>query len=110
MTLEDQSPENNIDAGIDLTVPKEAEIVAGVILNRASKRCFSPRKIDSEILTSIVDKARWSPSAHNSQPWRIIITSPMALKDSLYRGNEWALKASHIVAIVSRPEDDAIVN
>ncbi len=45
------------------------------IQNRMSIRAFKKEPVPKELLTEILDIARWSPSYKNSQPWEIIVVS-----------------------------------
>ena len=45
------------------------------IKTRQSIRKFKPEPVPEEILMSLIDTARWSPSYKNTQPWEIIILS-----------------------------------
>jgi len=55
----------------------------GVIKGRRSIRVYLPRMIPEEIISRIVDAARWAPSAHNAQPWRFIIITDFNVKRRL---------------------------
>ena len=41
--------------------------------DRWSPRAFSNRPVPPESLRSVLEAARWAPSAYNSQPWRFIV-------------------------------------
>ena len=43
------------------------------ILNRRSIRSFLTKPVPREIVTRIVDNARWAPSWGNTQPWEIVV-------------------------------------
>lgn len=43
------------------------------ILSRRSIRSFLPKPVSREIITRIIDSARWSPSWGNTQPWEIVV-------------------------------------
>lgn len=45
------------------------------IRTRMSIRKFKPDPVPKEILFSIIDAAKWSPSYKNSQPWEVAIIS-----------------------------------
>jgi nitroreductase len=45
------------------------------IKNRMSIRGFKREPVAKELLTEIIDIARWSPSYKNSQPWEIVVLS-----------------------------------
>ena len=42
---------------------------------RMSIRAFKPEPVPRELLTEIIDTAKWSPSYKNSQPWEVLILS-----------------------------------
>jgi coenzyme F420-0:L-glutamate ligase/coenzyme F420-1:gamma-L-glutamate ligase len=54
-----------------------------IVKSRRSIRKFKPRKIPRETLRSLIDLARWSPSAHNTQPWRLIVVDDTKMKARL---------------------------
>ncbi len=54
-----------------------------IVRSRRSIRKFKTRKIPREVLRSLLDLARWSPSAHNTQPWRLIVVDDTKMKDRL---------------------------
>ena len=45
------------------------------IKERMSIRAFTGKPVSREILSEIIDTAKWSPSYKNSQPWEVIILS-----------------------------------
>jgi nitroreductase len=45
------------------------------IRTRMSIRKFKPEQVPADLLTSVVDAAKWSPSYKNSQPWEVVIVS-----------------------------------
>ncbi len=45
------------------------------ITTRRSIRAFTDKPVPAELLTEIIDTARWSPSYKNSQPWEVIVVS-----------------------------------
>ena len=47
--------------------------VTKAVLNRRAIRAFSDRAVPVEVLTRVMDKARWSPSGCNFQPWEATI-------------------------------------
>ncbi len=62
-----------------------------LIKTRRSIRKFKPTKVSREVISAILDLARWAPSAHNAQPWRIIIIDDDAVKERLatLMGKAW---------------------
>lgn len=60
-------------AVVDRTAPVEHPVL-DVLANRWSPRAFDPETpIDEDKLARALEAARWSPSASNSQPWRLIV-------------------------------------
>ncbi len=47
--------------------------VTEAIKNRISTRAFLDKLVSKEIITEILDTARWSPSGTNTQPWKVAI-------------------------------------
>ncbi|XOF33385.1 MAG: nitroreductase [Candidatus Electrothrix sp. YB6] len=45
------------------------------ITNRRSIRAFQDTPVPEELLTKIIETARWSPSYKNSQPWQVMVVS-----------------------------------
>jgi len=52
------------------------------IKTRMSIRKFIPGPVPEDIIMSIIDTAKWSPSYKNSQPWEVVVLSG-AKKDEL---------------------------
>lgn len=47
------------------------------LADRRSIRRFKPGRIEEELLRTVIEAARWAPSAHNRQPWRfVVVTDP----------------------------------
>jgi F420 biosynthesis protein FbiB-like protein len=58
-------------------MPQIAEEFLNFLAGRRSTRRYEPRTIEKNLLELIVEAALWAPSAHNRQPWRlIVITNP----------------------------------
>lgn len=57
---------------------------AGDFLNflaeRRSTRWYQPRQVDESLLRTVVEAARWAPSAHNRQPWRVVVLADPEVK------------------------------
>ncbi|MEM3769660.1 MAG: nitroreductase family protein [Candidatus Bathyarchaeia archaeon] len=54
-----------------------------LIKTRRSIRKFKPAKVPSEVISAILDLAKWAPSAHNAQPWRILVIDDDTVKVKL---------------------------
>lgn len=76
-----------------------------VIARRWSPRAFNPNKLLSkEFILSLLEAARWAPSAYNEQPWRFILATPDNLQefadmvDCLVEPNRvWARNSSLLI-------------
>ncbi len=79
-----------------------------LFLDRWSPRAFTGEAISDETLLTILDAARWAPSAGNGQPWRFIYARRgteawPALLQLLDEGNQrWAQNAGALIILVSR--------
>jgi coenzyme F420-0:L-glutamate ligase/coenzyme F420-1:gamma-L-glutamate ligase len=62
-----------------------------VVRSRRSIRKFKPEKISREVICSLLGLARWSPSAHNTQPWRLVVVDDAEVKANLAKemGEIW---------------------
>lgn len=85
-----------------------AVAVHPLLAERWSPRSFDARHtITDEQLVSLLEAARWAPSAHNSQPWRFLVgrrgdTTYQRLFSTLLPGNRlWAGNSSLLVAAVT---------
>ena len=71
--------------------------VKEAIDKRRAYRSLDPIKITPEIIDSMAESAKLSPSCFNNQPWRFIfVTDTDALENmhsALSKGNEWAKTA-----------------
>ena len=81
-----------------------------LIQKRESRRIIDPlRTVESEIIQSLLEAARWAPSCSNNQPWRFVVSQSDSLKrvkECLSRGNNWASNAPLIFTVASKPDLD----
>ena len=55
--------------------------VTDAIRNRKSTRAFLDKPVSEELISDILECARWAPSGVNSQPWHVaIVTGETKLK------------------------------
>ncbi|AHB09924.1 nitroreductase family protein [Zymomonas mobilis] len=79
-----------------------------VFLKRWSPLSFSSEEISKDQLYSLLEAARWTPSAYNSQPWRFVYAMRdtaiwSGFIDLLMEGNRgWAKQAAAIIFIISK--------
>lgn len=87
---------------------KADHTVEPVFLERWSPRAFTGAPIPEAEIKSILEAARWAPSAYNSQPWRFLYARRDTPHWEKFLGllNEfnrsWAKNASAIVYVVSK--------
>ncbi len=53
------------------------------LLTRRSVRHYLPREVEREKIETALRAAHWAPSGKNNQPWRFIVTTDEAIRDSL---------------------------
>ena len=81
--------------------------IAPIFLDRWSPRAFSPEPIPPRDLFTMLEAARWAPSAYNVQPWRFLYSirgdahwqQYLSLLDTFNAG--WARHASALVFVLS---------
>lgn len=88
-----------------------------LLAERWSPRAFSvDHRLADEQVTSLLEAARWAPSASNTQPWRFCVTlrgssQHAAVLDALASGNRaWAHAASALIVVAAEtvgPDGDA---
>lgn len=99
----------------DLT-SRRADTTAPLIdalVDRWSPRAYDPEaEISPEAIGTVLEAARWAPSANNSQPWRFIVARRgteafTTLHDTLLGFNQaWADSAAVLIANVAETSDD----
>ena len=51
------------------------------IKSRKSIRAFKPDQVPREVLTELLDVARWAPSGTNTQPWEFFVLTEKVLDE-----------------------------
>ena len=84
-----------------------------IIAERWSPRAFSQSDVDPAIVRSVLEAARWAPSAANRQPWNFIVASArdadahQKLLDVLFDMNaRWARHAPILMLVVASQYSD----
>ena len=81
-----------------------------VMNRRRAYRSLEPVQITEEIVQALGESARLAPSCFNNQPWRyVFVYADDRLKEmfgALNRINQWAERASLIIAVFSEPDLD----
>jgi nitroreductase len=87
--------------------------VKEAIEKRRAYRSLQPVEITLEILDELAKAARLAPSCFNNQPWRyVFVHDPLVLSqmhEALSKGNEWAQRASMIIVVTAKKEDDCVI-
>ena len=98
----------------DLT-SRKADTTAPLIhplVERWSPRAYDPTaEISTEVLRTILEAARWAPSANNTQPWRFIVARRgtdafTTVHDALVGFNQaWADSAAVLIVNIAETAD-----
>lgn len=87
--------------------------VQQAIETRRAYRAFEPVEITEDLLQDLAIHAGLAPSCFNNQPWRyVFVYEPAQLKRmhaALSQGNEWAQRASLIIAVLSKKDLDCVI-
>ncbi|MFX0033303.1 MAG: nitroreductase family protein [Candidatus Hodarchaeota archaeon] len=87
--------------------------VTEAIKKRRSYRSLDSVEISDEMLIDFAKVVQMAPSCMNKQPWNLIfVRDKNKLKElfmTLTPGNKWVEKASLIIAIFSKKEDDCLI-
>jgi len=83
-----------------------------IFIERWSPRAFHPEPMAPEALLTVLEAARWAPSAYNEQPWRFLYALRgdahwpqfVSLLDSF--NQSWAGSASALVFVLSDAGSD----
>lgn len=74
-------------------IAKAEHEILNLIAQRWSPRSFLDKNVEREKLMSVLEAARWTPSAYNEQPWRFIVgdklKSPEQYQKIFDCLNEW---------------------
>ncbi|MBN2603668.1 MAG: nitroreductase family protein [Candidatus Thermoplasmatota archaeon] len=84
-----------------------------VINKRRAFRSIDKTLISEELINDLAECARLSASCFNNQPWRYVFVYDSKvigkMHNALSSGNEWAKRASMIVVVCSKKEDDCLI-
>lgn len=79
-----------------------------LFFERWSARAFTGEEIPQDVLETLIEAARWAPSAYNGQPWRFLYARrsspnfPTFLDLLNERNRQWAHAAGALLVIVSK--------
>ena len=91
---------------------KPGQDINEMFSNRWSPRAMSGEEIDEKTLLTLLEAARWAPSANNNQPWRFIYARRNTnhwdtFFNLLAEGNQvWAKNAAVLIVIISKTTFD----
>jgi len=87
--------------------------VKEAIIKRRAYRSLLPIKITNDLINDLAECAQITASCFNNQPWRYIFVYDkdvlLKMHEVLSSGNQWAKKASMIIVVLGRKEDDCII-
>lgn len=87
--------------------------VKDAIESRRAFRSLKETKITEELVKDLAYNAGLAPSCFNKQPWRFVFVYSRGklneLRGALSQNNEWAYRASLIIAVFSEKKNDCIV-
>jgi len=87
--------------------------VIEAIKKRRAYRSLDPIEVNDELIRDFAEIVKISPSCANKQPWNIIFITEKEQLNRLFTvlstGNKWVKKASMIIAVFSKPENDCII-
>ena len=77
------------------------------IKRRRSIREFTDEPVSREILTEILDAARWAPTTSNQQRWRFIVVTDPTVKEMVKKVSPgiFAMPAAFIVICIEKATD-----
>ena len=61
----------------------EAAAFQSLIRSRRSIRRYQPQPVRADVLQRVLEAATWAPSAHNRQPWRLLVLTEPAQREAL---------------------------
>jgi len=80
---------------------------------RRAYRSLDPTPVTDELIRDLAESASLAPSCFNYQPWRFVFVRDSEIlaemHGALSKTNRWIERASMIVAVFSREEDDCRV-
>ncbi|TET00351.1 MAG: nitroreductase [Promethearchaeota archaeon] len=83
------------------------------IEKRRAYRSLVPVEITRDLVNDLAEMAKISPSCGNKQPWRFVFAYDRQVLKQLFttlsEGNKWVEKASMIVGVFSKPENDCMI-
>ena len=78
-----------------------------LITFRGSIRGYKPDPVEDKKLLAVLEAARMAPTAHNNQPFRLIVIHTEGRKEELGRiyGRPWFTQAHIVIRIIGSPSE-----
>ncbi len=72
-----------------------------LVMQRHSVRAYKPDPVPAEKLQAILETVRMAPSAHNSQPFRLLVIHTAGREEELKRiyGRDWFVQPPLVIAV-----------
>jgi nitroreductase len=87
--------------------------VKEAIEKRRAFRSLKPVKITKKLVYDLASAAQLAASCFNNQPWRYIFVYEKEILKKMHsvlsEGNKWAYKASLIIVVLGKQEDDCVI-
>ena len=87
--------------------------VSDMVHNRRAYRSLKEIEISLEVVTDLATHAGLAPSCFNNQPWQYVFVYEKETLNKMHcvlsSGNEWAKKASMIITVLGKKEDDCVI-
>jgi nitroreductase len=88
--------------------------VKEAIKRRRAYRSLDPVEITRDLINDLAECAQITASCFNNQPWRYIFIHDNKMLEKMHEalssGNEWVHKASMIIVVLGKQEDDCVIN
>lgn len=87
--------------------------VEEAIKKRRAFRSLEAIEVTDELINNFAEVAQIAPSCANKQPWNFVFVKEKdqlkRLFNTLSEGNKWVKRASMIIGVFSKPENDCII-
>ncbi len=106
MAMDTEVPEEKHNSGVPGS-PEKGMDTFRCIATRRSIRKYQDIDVPMELVSSVIDAARYAPSAGNSQNWRFVLVKDPAKIDQLAEASYnqlWMNSAPIIIVVCSDPE------
>lgn len=88
--------------------------VKEAIKKRRAFRSLIPVEITTDLINDLAECAQITASCFNNQPWRYIFIYDKKMLEKMHEalseGNKWAHKASMIIVVLGKQEDDCVIH